>query len=497
MRRLRTTVIFSVVAMSVTSAGAQFGLYGSPEVLNLSQPQPAMAAYGGYAQPPASAVRGNPTGTFPTQPGWPHPGPMVRTVSDYRSADPAARLPAEPAPPKTPESPAEPPAYGGPPPTGNLIDQMLAEAGDQQSTLDYGGAGSECATCGEADVCDDLASCGAGYLCNQCCSPWYASASVLVMGRDEANRVFTTYEIGNESNNELLDDGLRWRWGGEIRFGRRFCCDKWALEATYWGLDSFRGFASATHPNTVGTPLVVSGIEFPNPSPPPAFVNGTSYFDNATEHRLWRQDEVHSVELNLVRRQASIPSDFPWQVDWLMGVRFFRFDENFTFGSVASPYVFGQYGGIYEAYIHDQVTNDLVGFQFGFDADYYVVPRCRLYLSPKFGIMNNQIDQYFHIYRGDGVAAQPTAASGQTGSFPVRSSEDNISFLMQVDLGVQWDFARNWSARIGYRVLALTGIALADHQIPPYIVDIPVIADIDTNGELVLHGAVLGVTYNF
>jgi hypothetical protein len=50
---------------------------------------------------------------------------------------------------------------------------------------------------------------------------------------------------------------------------------------------------------------------------------------------------------------------------------------------------------------------------------------------------------------------------------------------------------------LGYRVLAATGIGLADNQIPPYLNDIPTIQDIDRNGSLILHGAFAGLTYRF
>ena len=55
----------------------------------------------------------------------------------------------------------------------------------------------------------------------------------------------------------------------------------------------------------------------------------------------------------------------------------------------------------------------------------------------------------------------------------------------------------NWSARAGYRVVAITGMGLADDQFPQYINDIPEIENIQHSSSLVLHGAFLGVTYNF
>jgi hypothetical protein len=89
----------------------------------------------------------------------------------------------------------------------------------------------------------------------------------------------------------------------------------------------------------------------------------------------------------------------------------------------------------------------------------------------------------------------PTAFSGVSGSYPVDSSTDVVSFLTELNLGIDWQPTDHWSLVAGYRVLAVTGIGLADNQIPQYIVDIPEIAAIDHNANLILHGAFFGVAY--
>jgi len=43
----------------------------------------------------------------------------------------------------------------------------------------------------------------------------------------------------------------------------------------------------------------------------------------------------------------------------------------------------------------------------------------------------------------------------------------------------------------------LTDAGLADHQVPTYITDIPEIRAIDHNANLILHGAFVGLAYNF
>jgi hypothetical protein len=51
--------------------------------------------------------------------------------------------------------------------------------------------------------------------------------------------------------------------------------------------------------------------------------------------------------------------------------------------------------------------------------------------------------------------------------------------------------------RGGYRALAVTGIALPSAQIPNNFEDVFGVAQIDSNGSMILHGAFLGVEYNY
>jgi hypothetical protein len=338
----------------------------------------------------------------------------------------------------------------------------------------------------------------------------------LVMTRDRPNKVYLTYETGNLPHNDFPDDEFDWSWGGEVRFGRRFCnicntgcgsCNTgyWALEASYWTLANFNSFVSHTSPvsatnpeGTVGTPLRVSDVQFGG-------TPGTTWFDNAAEHRLWRRDEVHNVEANLVRGQWCYGPDSPWDLGWSLGVRYFRFHESWRFGSLAGPSVgptpgvphyWGEAGGAFEAYFSDQITNDLIGPQLGFELGYNMWSCLRFYMAPKFGIYNNHITNNFQAYLGDGTIGT-TGVSGVPGTYPVNSSTDAISFLTQIDVGLDWKFACRWSAQFGYRVVAVSSIGLADAQIPFYLVDIPAIAEIDRNSDLILHGAFATIAYNF
>lgn len=342
----------------------------------------------------------------------------------------------------------------------------------------------------EQAACGNSCDVGCGY--DEYCgeeyfSPWYASVSALVMGRSKGYRFWTSYADGDVTNQLANSEfNMQWKWGGEVRFGRRFCCAcvPYAVEATYWTTEAFSGHQYTTNPGGyVSTPLVITPMTFGG-------VAAQNWFDGAEEHRLWRRNEFHNIEVNLVREQLAWGYESAWDIGWSAGVRFFRFDEELTFGSLRQGYSWGDSGA--EAYFSERIKNNLIGAQVGFDAAYNVYNNVRFFITPKVGLYNNFMEQNFRAYTNNGLVG-----TGPYGSFPVESNRNGIAFLTQIDLGVDWQFSRRWSARLGYRVLAATGMALADEQFPQYMVDTPEIANIQHSSSLILHGAFGGVTYNW
>lgn len=552
MRLVRALMAVMSVLMLAAPAQAQYGLYGAPSTLPLQPPQPTVqsvpsqypplyvdtseprnpladptAAYPVYANQAyaypsyAARVSADPGYMAPVYSGQWQAGTAVPRVLPETSRvpyDPAYTTPVVPTsayqPGAVPQVPQPIPAPGVPQPgLPGPITQMLNNApndgqlGGCAPPADYG---ADCGGCSPVS-------------CAPYCPTWFGSVAALYMGRNEPNRLWTTFETDNNPNQLPTDALPDWAVGGEVTIGRFFGCNTcdpcdpcgnsgrmFGVEASYWGLDSMDGYSSqAIAGGSVSTPLLVDEIEFGG-------VNGTVYFDSAAQHIVRRKDEFHNLEVNFLAspggsyqtsgcglcngRGCSRCCGYgtgPFSVGWALGVRYFRFEENYLFGSVDTGRTWGEAGGIYEAYLEDNVRNQLIGAQFGCDLSYRWLPNWRLFAAPKLGIYNNHVEHYFGLTRGDGVVANPTAASGVTGTYPVRSEEDALSFLSEIDLGLDWQVAPNWSMYLGYRVIFATGIALADNQIPTYVVDIPEIADIDTNGDLIVHGAFAGVTLRF
>ncbi|GAG26898.1 unnamed protein product, partial [marine sediment metagenome] len=130
---------------------------------------------------------------------------------------------------------------------------------------------------------------------------------------------------------------------------------------------------------------------------------------------------------------------------------------------------------------------------------YNVINNVRLFITPKIGIYDNFIDSTFQARARYGSGAYVDGTVDVTGypNFPANGSSNGVAFLTQIDIGADWQFSRNWSARAGYRVVALTGVGLADEQFPQYMCDTPEMANPQHYSSLVLHGMFLGATYNF
>ncbi len=234
----------------------------------------------------------------------------------------------------------------------------------------------------------------------------------------------------------------------------------------------------------MSTPLLVDSIEF-------AGVNGTVYFDGADDHYILRHDTFENLELNFLHMPVAVGGPCcPLDLSWLVGFRYFHFDENLIFGTEKE-------GLPDDARLADHIYNNLFGVQMGWEAGYRIGCTWRAFAATKVGLYDNHIENNFNAYLTNNVIANPTAASGVVGSYPVGACKDQFSVLAQLDVGLQWQFHPQWNAFVGYRLIAATGMGFADHQFLTYVVDLPEYGRIKSNGDLLLHGAFAGVEFQF
>lgn len=332
--------------------------------------------------------------------------------------------------------------------------------------------------CCTAESCGggDCGSCAAG--CAGGCGGdpyWFGAVGGLVMGRTAPNSVWISDQLSDPSNRLMstANAAAPWTGGWEASVGR-VVPGRGGMQFTYWGLAPMSAFDSVRLPGDLGTPIDFCELEI-------AGECAGDFFDDAQEHRIWRRDEINNLELNFFGAGAG-----PCNFTWLAGVRYFRFRDQLIWGAVQNGFEFGDNGGIDEAYLDIATANNLIGGQLGAWANCPLGERLGVFVFPRVGLFANAVNQRYRLYRGDGVY-----------SFDYFSNKTVGALIAQLDVGISYVITPRWSTYLGYRVLAASGVGLADNQIPATMIDSPSLAAISTNGNLILQGATAGLIFQF
>ena len=81
-------------------------------------------------------------------------------------------------------------------------------------------------------------------------------------------------------------------------------------------------------------------------------------------------------------------------------------------------------------------------------------------------------------------------------TYDVVGQQDELAVVGQFDIGIRWNMNQSWSFDLGYRVVGLSGVAIAEDNVQQgNLQDLGGIANIQTQGAVVLHGGYAGVTY--
>lgn len=418
--------------------------YAAPNYAAPAYPQPQMAYRGPYMTPAA-----------PSNMGWTEAGPTLADDTTPPGQPIRAAVPQPPVPPTPPQTIV--------PPSGGPIS-------DEMTSLEAQAFDPNCDTCDGGYGCDAW--------CDPCC-PWFGSVGGLIMTRDRPNEVRLTCTCtGSALDSTSADPSGDWTGGYEVRFGRRFCgC--WAWEVDWWQLDDANQFANLYAPGD----NVSSALNFGTLN-----AGGTdmsTIYYGSRDQRVYRENSFQNLEINFLRAPFTWASTNSLQVGWLMGIRWFRFDENLVYAATAAGVDWGTdplLTGFYDV----DVQNNLIGPQVGASVLWSCTPRFSVFATPKFGIYGNAIEQSQNVYRGDGAQA-----------LWIDTYKADVSVLGQLDLGLNYRFTQCWSGYLGYRLIGVSGVALADNQIPQSFFDTEQLQTVDSNGSLLLHGVFAGVGYNY
>jgi opacity protein-like surface antigen len=339
-------------------------------------------------------------------------------------------------------------------------------------------------------------SCGQGI----CCHNHYIYANALVMTHVKMGGFVTSIDsvTGDQRINFCQEEfGNLWNGGFEVGTGWCFGCNcQNAIELVYWGL-----FPS-TRVRTVHN--VDSLIDFSDLT-----YNGTpvdTIFNGAQTHQVEYSYNFNSVEANIVGNGCNGGpfgcgmcgccngnGGSPWGAGWVAGFRYINFSEHWMFS--ADPTGNAINGDPQEVNYLVQLNNNLFGFQLGGGLSYCVTDRLTAYTIAKYGIYDNSVTSLQRVYGTAGNADINNGLSvGQ--NFDIRGTHNVFSQAGQLDIGGRWAATNNWSVNFGYRVLALSGVAIVEDNIRQNnFQDTDGVNFLKWYGSFVLHGAFAGATY--
>ncbi len=314
---------------------------------------------------------------------------------------------------------------------------------------------------------------------------WIVGSRALIFNRDfEDDYSLSANPSGDYLFSTDADSGT---FGGvEGVIGRRGCNGK-GWEFRYWGL-----FPSDARASISGSPVYsnLRGLDYLNYDP----YNALQVYNFATTHQIVRRNDFHNFELNFLKN-AGCACGFLCKclnIELLAGVRYFRFDESFRYSAFSNDPAYP------EEFRYDlDVENDLVGFQLGARTEHCISKKLRFNTGTKFGIYNNNISARQSIQDNFGNYAYVNSGPFTGRDFTVSSDKNDVAFLGEFDFGASYQISCRTRLTAGYRVLAVSGVALAPGQIPFNFSDSRDTGRIRSNHSLILHGAYFGADFCF
>ncbi len=385
------------------------------------------------------------------------------------------QAPAYPPVPPTPSAPAygQAPAHagGGCAPAANC---GSVNCGGSCGGGVYGATGGGCAS-----VYGD--SCGvAAPIAKNRNANWIFGIYGIGFLRDYEDDIILSYNpVGDVLASTSADNGLM--GGFETMIGRRGCNGA-GWEARYWGL--YPGQSSATILNAT-----TSLRDFQFITDPTSGFDAYNIFNTSNDHRVYRDNQFHNVELNLLGNAGCNGSR---SYEWIAGFRWFEFDEYFQYSA------FNTAGGYPPRYDYNiDVSNTLLGFQMGGRKEICCGSKFRLHLGGRAGVFNNHIRSRQFFVNDTGVYGQLNAGGGAGNDYDYTSTKNDLAVLGELDLGMSYQFSCCARVRAGYRVIGISGVALAPNQIPRNFTDTMDLQRIKSNGGLILHGFYVGGEFCF
>lgn len=303
-------------------------------------------------------------------------------------------------------------------------------------------------------------------------SGWDLQLRGLVMTKDNSA---SQSLVSNPSGSQLTtrDADLDTAGGFEASLSKQLANDK-RVELVYWGLFT-SGDSAELHEPTGGfeSELDINGLSYG--------AGGTSLtdaVDAAQDIGLARGFQYHNLEMNW---GGSTRSD-QIELDYFAGFRFFKASEDLSLS-------------MDEQQLASQGDNHLFGFQLGSLLHWQPSQQLEWHVGVKAGVFANAITLQTQFRSADGFVY----AGDQSSPLNVDSSQtkDDVAMLGQIDLGFLYRCSDRCRITAGYRMVAVTGLALPANQLAQPLQNFTTSPQLQSNESILLHGAYMGLEYDF
>ncbi len=369
-------------------------------------------------------------------------------------------------------------------------------------------------------------------------SPWFGSANLLFFTRANGRgRSILSADIqGGIIRSSLVRP--RSSLGFDVGFGRYFGCGQYGLGLNYMNWNPGQEQVVITN-DFAGNPIAAGGglrsdnIFYNDVSidPDGAGANAAETVYNTIDGvggpdpvsnygaqgiRLTRDMSFQGIEANLysfgllgARRAAYAgcapgfggaagpmirPSSGRLRVMTSHGFRWFQVNDDFEAAFNIDGAAGYQAGDLYD---NVEIENNLFGYQFGSMLNYCLSSRLNANIGSKFGIYGNNVD-YRHRLGTETALAYTNFDGAGAGDINVSASDTVLAAMGEFDMGLGYRISNAWSIRGGYRLMAISGVAdSVENQMNADYSSIARVSDFDASSSLILHGAYVGMAYNW
>jgi len=227
--------------------------------------------------------------------------------------------------------------------------------------------------------------------------------------------------------------------------------------------------------------------------------------------RARQRFQAQNIELNFFRFGCGgcdpcCPSRLSF--NGLLGIRYLNLDESFQWATMfttvdgtgnpnaGEPTAYTSFPTDDDNNLFYDINteNNLIGFQFGGNVNYAVGCKWTLFCDSNLGIYNNHVQADHRVWSGGGGTVRFVNGGGDA---VVSNSKDDVAFLGECRLGAAYQLTCNARLTAAYRVIGVSGVALAVEQIASDYSNAAHVGYIDNNDSIILHGVQLGAEFKF